>query len=79
MRVLEGERDKLMHVSDESFVLRRCHAPRESYPQAISGADTRFFYQYHDCHTMSRMIGAAPGYVGFEEGGMRHSCLITPP
>jgi hypothetical protein len=25
--------------------------------------------QYHDRHTMSRLIGAAPGYVGFEEGG----------
>lgn len=25
--------------------------------------------EYHDRHTMSRLIGAAPGYVGFEEGG----------
>jgi ATP-dependent Clp protease ATP-binding subunit ClpA len=25
--------------------------------------------QYHDRHTISRLIGAAPGYVGFEEGG----------
>lgn len=26
--------------------------------------------EYHDRHTISRLIGAAPGYVGFEEGGM---------
>lgn len=25
--------------------------------------------EYHDRHTVSRLIGAAPGYVGFEEGG----------
>ena len=25
--------------------------------------------EYHDRHTISRLIGAAPGYVGFEEGG----------
>jgi hypothetical protein len=29
--------------------------------------------QYHDRHTISRLIGAAPGYVGFEEGGMLFS------
>ncbi|KAH8992997.1 P-loop containing nucleoside triphosphate hydrolase protein [Lactarius akahatsu] len=26
--------------------------------------------EYHDRHTMSRLIGAAPGYVGFEEGAV---------
>lgn len=25
--------------------------------------------QFHDRHTISRLIGAAPGYIGFEEGG----------
>ena len=25
--------------------------------------------EYHDKHTVSRLIGAPPGYVGFEEGG----------
>jgi ATP-dependent Clp protease ATP-binding subunit ClpA len=25
--------------------------------------------EYHDRHTVSRLIGAAPGYVGYEEGG----------
>lgn len=31
--------------------------------------------EYHDRHTMSRLIGAAPGYVGFEEGGECIMCL----
>ncbi|KAF7794963.1 hypothetical protein EIP86_006106 [Pleurotus ostreatoroseus] len=26
--------------------------------------------EYHDRHTISRLIGAAPGYVGFEEGAV---------
>jgi ATP-dependent Clp protease ATP-binding subunit ClpA len=32
--------------------------------------------EYHDRHTISRLIGAAPGYVGFEEGGESFSCII---
>lgn len=38
--------------------------------------------QYHDRHTISRLIGAAPGYVGFEEGGEHFpfpSCVIRAP
>ncbi len=27
--------------------------------------------EYHDRHTISRLIGSAPGYVGYEEGGMQ--------
>ena len=26
-----------------------------------------------DCHTISHLIGAAPGYIGFEEGWYVHS------
>jgi hypothetical protein len=32
-----------------------------------------FGKQYHDRHTMSRLIGSPPGYVGFEEGGQSKS------
>ena len=32
--------------------------------------------EYHDRHTISRLIGAAPGYVGFEEGGMLSGPVI---
>ncbi|KAH9971031.1 P-loop containing nucleoside triphosphate hydrolase protein [Lactifluus volemus] len=35
--------------------------------------------EYHDRHTMSRLIGAAPGYVGFEEGGKcSRACWLVP-
>ena len=27
---------------------------------------------------MSRLIGAAPGYVGFEEGGMTYTIFVFP-
>lgn len=32
--------------------------------------------KYHDRHTISRLIGAAPGYVGFEEGGKCFSSYV---
>lgn len=35
--------------------------------------------QYHDRHTISRLIGAAPGYVGFEEGGQLTEAVRRKP
>lgn len=35
--------------------------------------------EYHDRHTISRLIGAAPGYVGFEEGGLCLFILTLQP
>ncbi|KAH9052308.1 P-loop containing nucleoside triphosphate hydrolase protein [Lactarius vividus] len=35
--------------------------------------------KYHDRHTMSRLIGAAPGYVGFEEGGQLTEAVRRKP
>ncbi|KAL5476576.1 HSP78_2 [Sanghuangporus weigelae] len=35
--------------------------------------------EYHDRHTMSRLIGAAPGYVGFEEGGQLTEAVRRRP
>ncbi|KAF9233711.1 P-loop containing nucleoside triphosphate hydrolase protein [Melanogaster broomeanus] len=34
---------------------------------------------YHDRHTISRLIGAAPGYVGFEEGGQLTEAVRRKP
>ncbi|KAG9046605.1 chaperone ATPase hsp78 [Tulasnella sp. UAMH 9824] len=35
--------------------------------------------EYHDRHTLSRLIGAAPGYVGFEEGGQLTEAVRRRP
>ncbi|KAG8975817.1 chaperone ATPase hsp78 [Tulasnella sp. 425] len=35
--------------------------------------------EYHDRHTLSRLIGAAPGYVGFEEGGQLTEAIRRRP
>ncbi|CED82189.1 p-loop containing nucleoside triphosphate hydrolase protein [Phaffia rhodozyma] len=35
--------------------------------------------EYHDRHTVSRLIGAAPGYVGFEEGGQLTEAVRRRP
>lgn len=39
----------------------------------------RITIQYHDRHTISRLIGAAPGYVGFEEGGQLTEAVRRKP
>ncbi|KAK2467142.1 hypothetical protein APHAL10511_000691 [Amanita phalloides] len=35
--------------------------------------------EYHDRHTISRLIGAAPGHVGFEEGGRLTEAVRRKP
>ncbi|KZT32879.1 P-loop containing nucleoside triphosphate hydrolase protein [Sistotremastrum suecicum HHB10207 ss-3] len=35
--------------------------------------------EYHDRHTISRLIGAAPGYVGYEEGGQLTEAVRRRP
>lgn len=35
--------------------------------------------EYHDRHTVSRLIGAAPGYVGYEEGGQLTEAVRRRP
>ncbi len=35
--------------------------------------------KFHDRHTISRLIGAAPGYVGFEEGGQLTEAVRRKP
>ncbi|KAI0262358.1 P-loop containing nucleoside triphosphate hydrolase protein [Gloeopeniophorella convolvens] len=35
--------------------------------------------EYHDRHTVSRLIGASPGYVGFEEGGQLTEAVRRKP
>ncbi|EFI27311.1 hsp78-like protein [Coprinopsis cinerea okayama7 len=35
--------------------------------------------EYHDRHTVSRLIGAAPGYVGYEEGGQLTEAVRRKP
>lgn len=32
--------------------------------------------EYHDRYTVSRLIGAAPGLVGFEEGGKLRQYIL---
>jgi ATP-dependent Clp protease ATP-binding subunit ClpB len=35
--------------------------------------------EFHDRHTISRLIGSAPGYVGFEEGGQLTEAVRRRP
>ncbi|KAJ7905906.1 P-loop containing nucleoside triphosphate hydrolase protein [Mycena leptocephala] len=35
--------------------------------------------EFHDRHTISRLIGAAPGYIGFEEGGQLTEAVRRRP
>lgn len=33
--------------------------------------------EYHDRYTVARLIGAAPGLIGYEEGGMSPPFIYT--
>ena len=35
--------------------------------------------QFHDRHTISRLIGSPPGYIGFEEGGQLTEAVERKP
>ncbi|KAJ7882362.1 P-loop containing nucleoside triphosphate hydrolase protein [Mycena olivaceomarginata] len=54
--LLKRECNKLVHMEEET--LRRRVVGHDHAVKA-----------FHDRHTISRLIGAAPGYAGFEEGG----------
>ncbi|KAJ7847595.1 P-loop containing nucleoside triphosphate hydrolase protein [Mycena olivaceomarginata] len=40
---------------------------------------TNMLGRFHDRHTISRLIGAAPGYAGFEEGGQLTEAIRRKP
>ena len=35
--------------------------------------------EYMECHTVSRLIGAPPGYVGFDQGGLLTEAIVKNP
>lgn len=39
----------------------------------------RFYVEYMERHTVSRLIGAPPGYVGFDQGGLLTDAVIKHP
>ncbi|KIM39539.1 hypothetical protein M413DRAFT_447019 [Hebeloma cylindrosporum] len=49
------------------------------YDDEHRGLITINMSEYHDRHTISRLIGAAPGYVGFEEGGQLTEAVRRKP
>ncbi|TFK37477.1 P-loop containing nucleoside triphosphate hydrolase protein [Crucibulum laeve] len=49
------------------------------YDDEQRGLITINMSEYHDRHTISRLIGAAPGYVGFEEGGQLTEAVRRKP
>ena len=51
---------------------RRCSTPRTTW----SGSTCR---EYQERHTVSRLIGAPPGYVGYEEGGQLTEAVRRKP
>ena len=42
-------------------------------------ADSRNMSEYQEKHTVSRLVGAPPGYVGFEEGGQLTEAVRRRP
>ncbi|THH16846.1 hypothetical protein EW146_g3854 [Bondarzewia mesenterica] len=93
--LLKGERDKLVHMEDMvkrrvvgqdhvvtavSDATELCKALAEFlFDDEQRGLININMSEYHDRHTISRLIGAAPGYVGFEEGGQLTEAVRRKP
>ncbi len=74
-----SKRKKTVNVADiESVVARIARIPEKS----VSRSDRvlRFdMSEYMERHTVSRLIGAPPGYVGFDQGGLLTDAVIKHP
>nr|VWO97027.1 ATP-dependent Clp proteinase (ATP-dependent Clp proteinase Aec27 ATP-binding chain, with chaperone activity) (Aec27) (Putative ATP-dependent Clp protease) (Type VI secretion system ATPase TssH) [Ganoderma boninense] len=93
--LLKGEREKLVHMEDslKKRVVGQDHVVEAvSDATELCKALAQFLFndeqrglininmsEYHDRHTISRLIGAAPGYVGFEEGGQLTEAVRRKP
>ena len=64
--------DRLLHLRRARPASARRCSPRR-WPSSCSATPTRLIQidmsEYMEKHNVSRLIGAPPGYVGYEEGG----------
>ncbi|KIJ24438.1 hypothetical protein M422DRAFT_274786 [Sphaerobolus stellatus SS14] len=48
-------------------------------PTGVAGLITINMSDYHDRYTVSKLIGAAPGYIGYDEGGQLTEAVCRRP
>ena len=56
-----------------------CPLPCRSHFRRRSGYDTVRHERIHGKHTVSRMVGAPPGYIGYDEGGQLTDAIRRKP
>ena len=74
--------DRLVHLPRADRGRARPSSParsrrRSSTPRTTSSAST--CREYQERHTVSRLVGAPPGYVGYEEGGQLTEAVRRKP
>ncbi len=75
-RMLEGEMEKLLKMEDR---LRVRVVGQDDALRLVSDAVRIDMSEYMEKHTVSRLIGAPPGYVGYEEGGQLTEAVRRHP
>jgi ATP-dependent Clp protease ATP-binding subunit ClpB len=91
-RMLEGEKQKLLHMEPDrpigSFIFM---GPTGVGKTELARALAEFLFddeqamvridmsEYQERHTVSRLIGAPPGYVGYDEGGQLTETVRRKP
>ena len=85
-KLLEGEVEKLLSMEDR---LHQRVIGQEEAIRAVSNAvrrsrsglsdPNRPMSEYQEKHTVSRLVGAPPGYVGYEEGGQLTEAVRRRP
>ncbi|KAJ6470140.1 P-loop containing nucleoside triphosphate hydrolase protein [Mycena vulgaris] len=82
--LLKGERDKLAHMEDtlrrrvvgQDYVLAPVSDAMRISRAGLQGPNRPVALVLLGPTGVSRLIGAAPGYVGFEEGGKCHAVIL---
>src|SRR6266566_1663977 len=76
-KMLESERERLTHLEDE--LARRVIGQPEALAAVAKALIRLDMSEYMEKHAVARMIGAPPGYVGYEEGGQLTEAIRRRP
>ena len=82
---------RVIHVAPTAFGRDGLYGGGERYPYELARALAEYLFdderaivrvdmsEYQERHTVSRLVGAPPGYVGFEEGGQLTEAVRRRP
>ncbi len=72
-KMIESEQNKLMNMEE------RLHSRVVGQNEAVTAVARIDMSEYMERHTVSRLVGAPPGYIGYEEGGQLTEAVRRNP